>query len=72
MPGKPPKEQIARATEISLEDWFAEISAADAQDEEKGACLVKNPSTGQNFCVQTTAAACKNLKGLWVGGPCGG
>jgi hypothetical protein len=46
--------------------------ASTAHGEERGACLVTDPQTGQNRCIRTTPTACKALKGAFIGGPCGG
>ena len=72
MARKTKKERLAESVEISLEDWIQDIRQTDEVDEEKGACLLRNPNTGQTFCVQTTKPACAKLKGSWIGGPCGG
>lgn len=68
---------IAGARPIDLQEWLATIAgmhaatAADAASDERGACLVKDPRTGQTFCIRTSPDACKALKGTFVGGPCG-
>jgi hypothetical protein len=72
---KPGAARVAQAREISLQEWFdlvrgpvesAEVPVAS------GACLVKDPRTGQSYCIRTTPDTCKALKGVFVGGPCGG
>jgi hypothetical protein len=74
-------EQLAEARSISLEEWVARVkgldsSGADGELREgvappRGACLVKDPRTGQSLCIRTTPEACKALKGSFLGGPCG-
>jgi hypothetical protein len=67
-------ERLAEAQPIDLQEWLGIIAEADASgiEEEKGACILKDPVTGQPYCTRTTPEACKKLKGFWVGGPCGG
>jgi len=66
------RERLAEAQPIDLDIWLAEIrEAATDPNDEKGACLLKDPVTGQPYCTRTSRTACKKLKGYWVGGPCG-
>jgi hypothetical protein len=67
-------ERLTEAKSIELDAWLASIREADAagDKDEKGACLLRDPVTGQPYCTRTTPQACKKLKGYWVGGPCGG
>jgi hypothetical protein len=61
---------------LQLHEWLDEIrghakAAADAGSP-SGACLVPNPQTGGNDCVTTDEETCTSqLKGIWIGGPCG-
>jgi hypothetical protein len=73
------KERLAAAQAVTLTQFFntvREMDAAGDQDGEaaapRGACLLKNPLTGESFCIQTTRDACKALKGAFIDGPCGG
>lgn len=78
------RERLASAQAIPLEEWLDMIRSADAGESEptakptgetaaaKGACLVKDPRTGQSFCIRTTRDTCKIVKGAFLGGPCGG
>jgi hypothetical protein len=71
------RERLEAARPISLEDWLDEVRRRDAAATEakaapvRGACLVKDPRTGQSLCIRTTPDACRSLKGTWLGGPCG-
>lgn len=48
----------------------ATIAASEGQP--FGACLVRDPHTGQSFCVKTDQTTCTStLKGTFIGGPCG-
>lgn len=74
-------QRLAEARSISLNEWLERVKDLDSpriQDEvregvaaPRGACLVKEPRTGQSFCIRVTAEACKALKGSFLGGPCG-
>ena len=72
------RKKSRKATTISLSKWFARIRnmhdkarAKGAAQVDDGACLVKDPRTGQLFCILTTPDACRALKGTFSGGPCG-
>jgi hypothetical protein len=73
---KAAKLKKAKAKETSLAAHLNSIKSAAvamaAAGGEKGACLVADPQTGQNRCIRTDAATCKSLKGVFIGGPCGG
>lgn len=71
------KQRLAEAKSVSLTQFFNTVREMDADggdeaETPRGACLVKNPLTGESFCIQTTRDACKALKGAFIDGPCGG
>ena len=45
-------------------------AATDAPDT-AGACLRTDPQSGQPVCIFTDPATCKNIGGVFLGGPCG-
>jgi hypothetical protein len=51
---------------------FRALAAANADSDSIGACLVSDPQTGASQCLRTDPATCKALKGVFIGGPCGG
>ena len=63
-------------TSLTLNAWLTTIkknaAAAAAAGEETGACLISDPHTGTNQCIITDKNTCKSLKGVFLGGPCGG
>ena len=66
------KSQAKMAEVVEMSAWLARVQKAhDEADEEKGACLLKDPVTGQLFCSRTTQTLCAQQKGKWIGGPCG-
>jgi len=74
--GAAKRAKVARAKPTTLQKHLARLQAvvkkSAAADEERGACLVTDVQTGQNRCIRTTPSACKALKGVFIGGPCGG
>jgi len=58
---------------VSLDAFLEDVRDVHATtpEPERGACLVKDPKTGQSVCIRTSPEACKALKGTFVGGPCG-
>jgi hypothetical protein len=72
------RSQLART--VGFDEYVEEIralhDAADAEEKDakpaKGACLIKSSAMGGSVCIRTTAAACKAMKGVFIGGPCGG
>jgi hypothetical protein len=54
-------------------DGIAKTAAqtAAAAPETAGACLRTDPQTGQPVCIFTDPATCKNIGGVFLGGPCG-
>jgi hypothetical protein len=75
-PKKQPTSAVTPTKATTLNAWLATIkknaiAAADA-GEEAGACLVNDPHTGTNHCILTDQRTCKSLKGVFLGGPCGG
>ena len=61
---------------IALKDLLDGISqgaerAAAAAPESAGACLRSDPMTGETTCVYTDPVTCKNIGGIFLGGPCG-
>jgi hypothetical protein len=67
---------LAGAKRLTMDQHFARIRAVEAKSlaegGERGACLITDAQTGQNRCIRTTEAACKAMKGVFIGGPCGG
>ncbi len=51
---------------------FRALAAANADSDSLGACLVSDPQTGASQCLRTDPQTCKALKGIFIGGPCGG
>ena len=70
------KLKKSMATKTSLVTHLNKIkitaAARAAAGGEKGACLVSDPQTGENRCIRTDPATCKSLRGVFLGGPCGG
>jgi hypothetical protein len=66
--------KVAKVTTIEkhLEAFKTMHEAAAADGSPAGACLVSDPQTGQSQCIRTDQATCKALKGVFIGGPCGG
>ena len=74
-------KRVAEARPATLEEWLESIRRLDSAAEDadgleradtsRGACLVKEPRTGQSYCIRTTKEACAAMKGSFVGGPCG-
>jgi hypothetical protein len=48
----------------------AERIAAEAP-ESAGACFRTDPQSGETTCVFTDPITCKNIGGVFLGGPCG-
>ena len=71
---RPKKSDWATAIPIDLEDHLANVAESQLLGgAPKGACLVTDPNTGSARCTLTTKDFCqKTLKGVFVGGPCGG
>ena len=65
------EEWLDQVRELDAAEPAALAEAAEADAPARGACLVKDPRTGQSFCIRTTRDACKALKGSFLGGPCG-
>jgi hypothetical protein len=58
--------------EAHLESFRLMADAAAAGGAPVGACLISDPQTGQSQCIRTDQTTCKALKGVFIGGPCGG
>ena len=56
----------------ALKGMKSAAGVARVQSPPRGACLVKDPHTGQMYCLQTSGDNCKTLKGTFLGGACGG
>ena len=48
----------------------AALAAASAP-EAAGACLRSDPMSGEPTCIFTDPGTCKNIGGVFLGGPCG-
>lgn len=76
----PPKKSVKRnfkvakvtTIEAHLDSFKAMHESAAAGGAPVGACLVSDPQTGQSQCIRTDQATCTALKGVFIGGPCGG
>ena len=72
-----PKINVSKAARsLELHEWLDEVhqgaKAAAATGVPQGACLVDDPQTGGRVCVRTDQVTCTTqLKGEWIGGPCG-
>jgi hypothetical protein len=64
-----PKETTLEAHLESFKKMAADTAASGAT---AGACLITDPQSGQSRCIRTDPATCKALKGVFIGGPCGG
>src|SRR5687768_1461082 len=74
-------KRVTGARPATLEEWLENIRRLDSEvedadgleraDTSRGACLVKEPRTGQSYCIRTTKDACAAMKGSFIGGPCG-
>lgn len=71
---RPKKSEWATAMPIGLEEHLASLAASELLSAApKGACLVTDPNTGSARCTLATRDFCqKTLKGVFIGGPCGG
>ena len=80
------QEEVRAARQVSFEEYIEEIRALHESEQEsdseaastkeaaaiqRGACLIRSAGTGGSVCVRTTPAACKQMKGVFIGGPCG-
>jgi hypothetical protein len=68
--------EIAPARSLELHEWLDGIhrqaKSSAAAGSTQGACLVDDPETGGKVCVRTDEVTCTTqLKGEWIGGPCG-
>src|SRR4051812_34411488 len=69
---------VARAPLVSLEEHLRKITDHEssalllATQEQVGACLVRDPHTGQPSCLGVPKDTGRGLKGTFIGGPCGG
>jgi len=67
------RKSSAKPKQSSLRVWLNKLDtlhmASDPDD--RGACLVKDPTTGQTMCIRTSSDTCKALGGVFQGGPCG-
>ena len=79
------KKKIAKTTSVGsgkptrsleLHEWLDQVhqgaKSAAVAGSPQGACLVDDPKTGGKVCVRTDEVTCTTqLKGEWIGGPCG-